>query len=289
MNGLGCVLLVALSVEIAPLERTFEAAPGLYCGSAPADAAGYAALAKFGVRTLVRVDGLPPDAEAARRAGLKVVHLPVRFEGLDADVAPILQALKQLPGPHYVGCLYGSPRAPAVAALAMRALDGRSLDEAKAFLQRAGVGESYGGVYASLAKFAPPTSIPPRPDSQPFPERADVTPLVAAMTELVVAWDPLRKWKAAELQLADAEQASALRKSAGQAAAALQTSAALPQSAEHGAEFVALLCEAKTAADALAAALAQPPPLDEARRTEILRQIDLVGGACSRCHRDYRN
>jgi arylsulfatase A-like enzyme len=277
------------AVELAPLERTFQAAPALYCGSAPVDAAGFAALAKQGIRTVIRIDGMPPDATLARQAGLRLVHLPVGFSDLPKTVEPVGQALQQLPGPHYVCCMYGSPRAPGVAALALRALHGRTLAEAREFLKLAGIAETYVGIYGSLANFQPPQAFPLRPESDPFPERTAVGPLVGGMVELVSAWDPLRRWKSDGLPTIDEEQAAALRESAVRTTKAFIAVTKLRQSATHGPEFLYTLAEGSQASMSLAQALAAPVPLDEPRRAAILKQIDLVGNTCSRCHRDYRN
>jgi hypothetical protein len=185
--------------------------------------------------------------------------------------------------------MYGNPRAPGVTAFVLRALNGRSLDEARAFLNLAGVAETYGGIHTSLATYQPPEVFPLRAKSQPFPERAEVTPLVAHMVDLVAAWDRLRKWKSADLQVDGPEQLQALRFAAARTTEALARSRALSQSVEHGEDFVAILNEGATAGSFLTQLLAAPSPLDDTRRAEILKQIDLVGGACSRCHRDYRN
>jgi protein tyrosine phosphatase (PTP) superfamily phosphohydrolase (DUF442 family) len=278
------------AIELTPLQRVFQAAPNVYCGGAPVDAAGYEALAKRGFRTVIRVDGMPPDAVAAQRAGLRAVHLPVRFEGLERDVTPVVQAIEQMPGPHYVCCLYGSPRAPAVAALALRARGGWTVADAEAFVKLAGVTDSYGGIAASLTKFSPPKSIAKRPKKrQPFPTATTVEPFVAGMVRLVADWDRVRRWKSDGLPTVDERELGQLQAASDGVRRQFDDLAKLPRTANEGADFAATIDEGATAAAALAKLLAAPPPLDESRRTAIAEQIDLVGNTCSRCHRDYRN
>jgi hypothetical protein len=281
-------------IELPPLERTIQVMGDLACGSAPTDAAGYERLAQAKFRTIIRVDAIPPDAELARRAGLKVVHLPVRFSGLEQDILPILQAQRQLPGPHYLCCMYGTPRAPAAAALSLRALHGRSLEEAKALLDFAGVGTGNPGIIASLAQYEPPASISKRADVEPFPIHTDVTPTVQGMVELVVAWDLVRRWKGDDLKLSGRESVASLQAAAMKTQNAFDRLARLPKSAEQGKEYLELLQAGRTGATALAAILAKMPAdaqasLNDPLRQTLLQQIDLVGSTCSRCHRDYRN
>src|SRR5262245_5214765 len=76
----------AHSGEIQPLEvpglhNVFRVSERVYSGSSPDGDAGFAALEKLGVKTIISVDGAKPDAEAAGRHGLRYVHLPFGYDG----------------------------------------------------------------------------------------------------------------------------------------------------------------------------------------------------------------
>src|SRR5215203_3182916 len=59
------------------IENLYRLTEGLYSGGQPEGEAGFAALKRLGVRTIISVDGARPDVETARRFGMRYVHLPV--------------------------------------------------------------------------------------------------------------------------------------------------------------------------------------------------------------------
>ena len=273
-----------------PLEKTMRWSAELYCGSAPYDAAGYAALAENGVRTLISVDAGTPNAKLAKAAGLEVVHAPVGFSKIEADLTTILQVVGAKPPPYYVCCMNGTPRSPAVAAMIWTYLNRGTKAEAKSHLERAGVTATYAGIYASLKALDPKMNVPQRPESEPFPEDAALSVLRGGMKSIVTDWVPLRKWKDGGLKLAQTTDAAAYRLRAENLARFYRELAKVPTTKpRYGDDFIGRLNEGATAADALAKMLADDAPINNARRDELLKQIDLVGNTCSTCHRDYRN
>src|SRR4051794_31173946 len=52
------------------------------CGGQPAGDAGFEKLAALGVKTIVSVDGIAPNADAAHRHGMRYVHLPFGYDGV---------------------------------------------------------------------------------------------------------------------------------------------------------------------------------------------------------------
>ena len=58
--------------------------------------AAFAALASMGIRTLVSMDGARPDVDGARRHGLRYVHIPVGYSGMEpgsiAQLAAVAEA-----------------------------------------------------------------------------------------------------------------------------------------------------------------------------------------------------
>lgn len=58
------------SSEPATLHNVIEVTPGVINGSAPEGQAGFDALAKMGVKTIISVDGVVPDIDAATNRGM---------------------------------------------------------------------------------------------------------------------------------------------------------------------------------------------------------------------------
>ena len=81
-----CALVGLVWVCWAPLAVGFEisrAAEGVCYGPRPESPADWRALAERGVRTVLGVDGLPPDLELAVRHGLRVILVPLGYDGVD--------------------------------------------------------------------------------------------------------------------------------------------------------------------------------------------------------------
>ncbi|MDX2198400.1 MAG: hypothetical protein SF069_05445 [Phycisphaerae bacterium] len=172
----------------------------LICGAQPVGPAAFAELAAMGVRTIVSVDGVPPDVDAARAAGIRYVHVPLGYDGVpDAERLRLARATRDLPGPVFFHCHHGKHRGPAAAAATAVTLGWWSNDEAVAFLQRAGTSASYRGLYAAVAgaAVANEDELNKAGDPRGYPARAAVSELVAAMVIADDATENLKRIEAA--------------------------------------------------------------------------------------------
>src|SRR5581483_422974 len=162
-------------IEAAGLHNVFRLSDRLYSGSAPDGDDGFRSLQRLGVRTVITVDGALPDVEAARRFGLRYVHLPVGYDGVPREQAlRIARAVRTLPGPVYLHCHHGKHRAPAAAAVAHLCLDERcTAADAAALLKEAGTAPHYKGLHAAVGMRRP---APGELDAvaADFPEVAEV-------------------------------------------------------------------------------------------------------------------
>src|SRR5262249_44958593 len=87
-------------LEIRGIENPFRLAPGLYSAGDPHGAGALTALKTLGIRTIISVDGATPDVEAARKLGLRYVHLPFGYDGVPREQAVrFVKAVQTLPGP----------------------------------------------------------------------------------------------------------------------------------------------------------------------------------------------
>ena len=138
---------------------------------------------------MVGVDGKPPDAAAARRAGLRVAHVPIGYDGVPTEAGRTLAGVvRGADGPVYVHCHHGRHRGPAAAAVCGLATG--ELDRAAAvhLLEEAGTGREYPGLWASVRTFTPP---PPGAALPAAAERVEPPALAAAMLRIEELFDRL--------------------------------------------------------------------------------------------------
>jgi protein tyrosine phosphatase (PTP) superfamily phosphohydrolase (DUF442 family) len=252
------------------LHNVLAVGDGLLSGSSPEGDAGFDSLQALGVKTVISVDGAPPDVAAARDRGMRYVHIPVGYGGITREQAVLLcKAATELPGPIYVHCHHGKHRGPAACVLIRLARGGWSADEALAFLKSAGTDPRYEGLYANAREFTPPTEAELRACPSIFPERVDVGGLAARMVEIDEVWDRIKKKpEAAEVvQLVEH----------------YRESARLPETERRGARFKSVLADAAAAARDLEGALRTGN--DAARKAAF----DRSAGLCTSCHREFRD
>src|SRR5947208_13492334 len=70
----------ARPMTAAGIANLFRLGDRVFSGAQPEGPEGFASLRRLGVTTILSVDGARPDVEAARRAGLRYVHLPIGYD-----------------------------------------------------------------------------------------------------------------------------------------------------------------------------------------------------------------
>jgi protein tyrosine phosphatase (PTP) superfamily phosphohydrolase (DUF442 family) len=247
-------------VEAAGLHNVYRLSPALLSGSQPEGDAGFASLARLGVRTVISVDGQTPDVARAERFGLRYVHVPIGYDGVPRDKAVLAaKAVRDLPGPAYLHCHHGKHRGPAVAACVLLATDPAVTPAAAGrVLRTAGTDPKYAGLIGVPRTFARPTAAELAAPAD-FPAVAEVPTLARLMVEVDERWDRLRAAPRSE----DAVQLAELYREA----------ARLPRSAG----FAGLLREAAANAEALAKSPGDWGLLTTGQRL------------CSRCHAKHRD
>jgi protein tyrosine phosphatase (PTP) superfamily phosphohydrolase (DUF442 family) len=182
------------------LENLHRLSPRVYSGGTPQGDPAFVALRKLGVRTVISVDGAPPDAEAARRQGLRTIHLPVGYDGIDEDVQRRLaRAVRDAGGPVYVHCHHGKHRGPAAAAIGCVNADGWTPAQVAAWLATAGTSTRYPGLHETAATARPIaddllSAVAP----EELPERAEVPSSVERMAEIDLLWEEVQSQGKAE-------------------------------------------------------------------------------------------
>ena len=180
---------VSPAASAIPLESTnchnlFRVSSRILSGSQPEGEAAFEELARLGVRTIVSVDGAQPDVEAARRHGLRYVHLPFGYGGIPTNrISELAKVAATLPTPIYVHCHHGKYRGPAAVAVMCLAQEGWTPARAESWLRQAGTASDYSGLYAVVLEFRMP-SPSEMAGVKELPETASPSTVVAAMVEM---------------------------------------------------------------------------------------------------------
>lgn len=262
-----------------PIENIHPLTPQLISGGQPKGDAAFSKLAEMGVKTVVSVDGAKPDLELAKKHGLRYVHIPIGYDGVDAEAqAALTHVMRKAPGPIFIHCHHGKHRGPAAAAVACMATGKMTNSQAAEFMKLAGTGKEYKGLWRDVAAFKPLPADAPLP---PLVEVAQLDSLAGAMAALDRAWDGVKLCQAAgwktpadHADLAPAHQA--LLAWEGLVESRRMAEGSDPQ-----------MIKWLDAAVSEAAQLRQA--IQTGDKAAASRQFKQVEAACARCHEQYRN
>ena len=181
--------------NVPGLHNVYRLGETLYSGSSPDEDGAFESLAQLGVKTIISVDGAPPDVEASRAHGMRYVHLPITYGSVPHEIlVGLVRATHELPGPIYVHCHHGKHRGPAAAVSLWRCLDKHVTDEqAVAAMKRIGTADRYQGLFASVRDFTCPTNAELHAATSDLPESSHVPPLAKSMSEIDRIWDAVAK------------------------------------------------------------------------------------------------
>ncbi len=267
------------------IHNVIDVAPGLISGSVPEGDAGFAELDKRGVRTVLSVDGATPDVATAHRHGMRYVHLPIGYHGIDPQrQLEIARAVRDLPRPVYVHCHHGRHRGPAAAASAAVALDLLSPGDAVNFMHQAGTSENYAGLYRCVqqlqpAKIADLAAVPAE-----FPEVAPVPDFVKAMAQVQAAYDHLEEIRDAGWQTPTDHPDLVATAEAGRLENLMRRLLDDPEREKHPSDFADMLHASWAATRDFETTLTRGAP-----PTELTAALRRIKNSCKSCHAVYRN
>jgi protein tyrosine phosphatase (PTP) superfamily phosphohydrolase (DUF442 family) len=284
----GMSWLCAAAAEPLPatnIHNVFRATPKIISGSSPDNEAGFAEIARLGVKTIISVDGGKPDVEAARKHGLKYIHLPIGYDGIPSHrVVELVKAAQTAEGPIYVHCHHGLHRGPAAVALMCEAVAGWSTKVAEQWLKTAGTSPDYPGLYRNAREFKAPTAAE-LAAVKSLPEVAQASSIVDAMVAIDEHFARLKAaqktaWKNVPGQpdISPAHEATLLWEQ-------LREMARLADTAKRPEDYRVKLADSEKAADQFRVLLKSVPP-DTMKADEAFRK---VGATCAACHQPYRN
>lgn len=262
------------------LQNLLQVTDNIYSGSAPTSQHAFARLEKLGIKTVVSVDGCKPNLNAARKHGLRYVHIPIGYDGVEAHAGKSLARLvREANAPYYVHCHHGRHRGPAAAAVAGIAAGELNHQQARRFLRHAGTSQDYAGLWRAVENYQPPAAEESLPQLVAV---AQVGSLATAMTNIDRTFHNLQLCRRADWatpqnhpDLAPAQQALLLRQSLRETLRNLTEDRAEP--------FQRLLKDARDHARDIETNLRAG---NRAKATQHLKSLEAT---CIQCHRRYRN
>lgn len=170
--------------DLGPLHNVLRVTPRMYSGNSPESDAAFAELQALGVKTIISVDGAKPLVDRAEAYGIRYVHIPVGYDGIDAEQQVLIaKAYRDLPGPVFIHCHHGKHRGPAAAASAAVIVGEMTPEQGVAFLKAAKTAPSYPGLYECVSSISPEylTFLEAAPPAEQLPSVATVSGLVDNM------------------------------------------------------------------------------------------------------------
>jgi len=162
-------------------------------GAQPEGDKSFQLLRELGIKTIVSVDGSKPDVESAKRYGMRYVHLPIGYDGVDeAEGKAIAKALTDLPGPIYVHCHHGRHRS--AAALAVACVNNGMLkpEQAEDVLRTFGTGANYKGLWKAAREAKRVDDKELAQLQVEWVETAKIPELADAMVKVDFHWEHLK-------------------------------------------------------------------------------------------------
>ena len=276
--------------------QTPRANLGLVSGSAPEGSIGFDSLASLGIGTIISVDGAVPDVAAARARGMRVVHLPIRYDGLTTQqICELTRAVRDLPKPIYLHCHHGKHRSAAAAAVIAVGLGWMTPEQAATRMRVSGTATTYAGLWKCVANAVVLTTAQLDSASSAFPSAQQPETLVASMLELDSALEHIKVIEANDWSVprthpdlslvAEASLLADLVRNARGGVARLSQSEMSEQSFQEidtlAAEFEAFVHEHDSSS-----ARARR---NHEERAELSRRVKLISAACTDCHVRHRN
>ncbi|MGI9013760.1 MAG: hypothetical protein ACR2GY_05850 [Phycisphaerales bacterium] len=257
----------------------------VYSGSAPDGASGFKLLHDLGIRTIISVDGAQPNVEYATSFGIRYVHLPIGYDGVDqARLLAIARAIRDLPRPLYIHCHHGKHRSAAAAGAALVTLGELTSAEALARLHVSGTSPVYAGLYQSVESATAMDTEKIDAASNDFPEVWKTSGLVQSMVEADQIFSDLEG--VAKADWGDLPDHPDLVPAAEAARLADILRHLLDDEAiqQRPPEFIQWLQQSSDDAAMLEDAI-----LTGAMPEALSQQLRLIETRCTRCHERYRN
>ncbi|MCC6678898.1 MAG: cytochrome c [Phycisphaerales bacterium] len=262
---------------------------GFLSGSVPEGDAGFDTLAAMGVRTIISVDGAEPEVGRARARGMRYIHLPIGYNGIDEQrklelVRATRDAMRD--GPVYIHCHHGKHRSAGAAAAVAASLGWDTPEGAVARMKVSGTAPNYTGLYACAASARVLAASAIDAVAAEFPEVSRPSGFVKGMVEADEIMEHLKAIERAGWRAPADHPDLVPVAEAARLADLLRVLAEGDRARGEPAEFAALMRESGERAAALEEGLAVEGVPDGA---ELTRRFKVVAASCKDCHSKHRD
>lgn len=180
---------------------------GVFTGSVPEGPEGLETLHAMGVKTIISVDGAEPEVAKAKALGMKYVHLPIGYNGMDSqrtlELAKAVQVAQQEnpDAPVYMHCHHGKHRSAGALGASAVTLGYITPAQGVERMKVSGTAPTYTGLYKCVQVATPATQAQLAALPSTFPEVWKTSGLVHGMVEMDEVFDLLKAiekagWKA---------------------------------------------------------------------------------------------
>jgi len=280
--------------EYPGLHNVYALSDSIVSGAEPQGREALEQLASMGVKTILSVDGKVPDAETAEALGMRYVHVPIQYKGIERDeLLKIAKTFRELEGPFYVHCYHGKHRGPAAAAVGRVVLDGVPRDRAIAEMRQwCATSSKYEGLYAAVAAAQIPTADETAAFDFDFESAHTFEGLRAGMILLARTWDRVKLVDENDWALDPEHPDVDPLQQATQLHQLFELIAAQEEMASWQDDFHAWMEQARAGSEELVRALSscsQDEVPDAEWRAQARQAYALIGESCASCHSSYRN
>jgi protein tyrosine phosphatase (PTP) superfamily phosphohydrolase (DUF442 family)/soluble cytochrome b562 len=271
--------------ELPGLRNVVRLSADVYSGSEPVGKQAFASLKALGVQTIISVDSATPNVVAAKKYGIRYVHIPFGYDGIPpATQLSLTRAAREVRTPLYIHCHHGKHRGPAAAAIVCRVQGIVDAAGALTILENAGTSRDYKGLWRDVEHFAAPS------DDAELPHLLEVTEvesLAAAMARMDRNFDNLKLCQAADWQTPADHSDLVARQEALQLQESLHEACRRLSEKDHAAEYDAPFRKWLSESDSVAQQLHES--LQENNIAAATTAFTKLQQTCRQCHGEYRD
>jgi protein tyrosine phosphatase (PTP) superfamily phosphohydrolase (DUF442 family) len=277
--------------DFSDLHNVVKLSDNIISGSEPHGEAALKRIADMGVKTILSVDGKAPDAETAKKLGMRYVHVPIQYQGMtDAERLKIAKVFLELEGPFFVHCFHGNHRGPAAAAWGRVVLDGAERSQAVAEMRQwCGTSEKYRGLFQAVGKSAAPTAADLSGLAFDFPAKHEFSGFRQAMVEISRAFDHLKALKKRNWKVDPDHPDLVAANEARRLVQAFTAAGKLPEVEKRPEDFRKWNEKSLEWSEKLVKRLDRVAAGEKGARDGATEAFKAVAERCDRCHGDYRN
>lgn len=269
------------------IENLFQLSERVFSGGQPEDERAFETLKKLGVTTIITVDGAQPNVAAAKKFGIRYVHLPIGYDGIPTQRRhELVKAAQQSAGNIFVHCHHGKHRGPAAAAIVCQAADDWSATEAQQWMKAAGTSPTYRGLWHSIAEFKSPSQDELAGLPNEFPASVAPPDMVESMIAIDNRFEALSKLAKKEAKLTP-DQLIARRDDAVQLTELAREWLRTPEVEKQPSSFHREAGEFLKAVEQLSKTLAATP--DDVTPAMLTDAVKAIERRCVSCHEQFRN